>query len=87
MLNAYHQCNQRQLGIKTATDQRHKVGDKQTSMLGIIPTILPQWCGNLKTCAKNGKKIIIKTAFSIQPIRTHGQKTIFSHVQVAVAKI
>ena len=29
----------------------------------------------------------VMTAFSIQPIRTYGQKTIFSHVQVAVAKI
>ena len=36
---------------------------RQTSMLGIIPTILPQWCGNLKTCAKNGKKIIIKAVW------------------------
>ena len=29
----------------------------------------------------------VMTAFSIQPIRTYGQKAMFSHVQVAVAKI
>ena len=40
MLNAYHQCNQRQLGIKTATDQRHKVGDKRPFSALSLPTYL-----------------------------------------------
>ena len=42
------------------SDRQKAQSWRQTSMFGIIPTILPQWCGNLKTCAKNGKKIIIK---------------------------
>ena len=104
MLNAYHQCNQRQLGIKTATDQRHKVGDKRPRWY--YPYHLTSVVWKLKNVRQKREKDYYKgsmtlliflsrlqienyvmTAFSIQPIRTYGQKTIFSHVQVAVAKI
>ena len=104
MLNAYHQCNQRQLGIKTATDQRHKVGDKCHAWY--YPYHLTSVVWKLKNRRQKREKDYYKgsmtlliflsrlqienyvmTAFSIQPIRTYGQKTIFSHVQVAVAKI
>ena len=104
MLNAYHQCNQRQLGIKTATDQRHKVGDKRPCLVLSLPSYLSGV--KLKNVHQKREKDYYKgsmtlliflsrlqiesyvmKAFSIQPIRTYGQKTIFSHVQVAVAKI
>ena len=105
MLNAYHQCNQRQLGIKTATDQRHKVGDKRPCLvLSLYHLTSVVWkLKNVrqkreKDYSKGSMTLLISlsrlqienyvmTAFSIQPIRTYGQKTIFSHVQVAVAKI
>ena len=55
---SYHQCNQRQLGIKTATDQRHKVGDKCPCSALSLPSHLSALDRKLKTCAQKGKKIL-----------------------------
>ena len=71
-------------------------------MLGIIPTILRQWFIEAKNVRQKRENIesrmtlltfswlqienYIMTAFSIQPIRTYGQETIFPHLRAAVAK-
>ena len=31
---------------------------RKTSIFGIIPAILPQWCGNLKRAPKTGKRLL-----------------------------
>ena len=74
---------------------------RQMSMLGIIPTISPQWFGSeTENVRPKGEKTLLNfhsrlqiaienyamTAFSIQPIRAYGQQTIFPHLRVAIAK-
>ena len=57
MLNAYHQCNQRQLGIKTATDQRHKVGDKRPCLVLSLPSYL-SGVETWKRAPKTGNRLL-----------------------------
>ena len=45
MQNVYHLCNQRQLEMKTAKDQRHKDGDKRP----FWALSLPAYLGGLET--------------------------------------
>ena len=84
MKNAYHQCNQRQLGIKTETDQRHKSGDKRPcSALPLLSYLSGLETKNVRQKRENFESRMtlssfswlqienyIMTGFSIQPIRT-----------------
>ena len=98
MMYAYHQGNQRQLGIKTETDQRHKFGDKRPcSALSLLSYLSGLEAKNVRQKRENIESRMtlltfsrlqienyVMTAFSIQPIRTYGQQTIF--LRAAVAK-